>query len=45
MVKREDASGGASVRCKKFSGYAKCPLGPKLMNRFRPEKKDTKEHG
>ena len=35
----------AWVWCRKCSGYARCRLGPKLMNRCRPESKDTKEYG
>ena len=45
MVRREDPTGEASVWCGKCSGCARCRLGRKLMNRCRPEKIDTKEHG
>ena len=33
------------VLCRKCSGFARCRLGPKQMNRCRPAKKDTEECG
>ena len=33
------------VRCRTCSGCARCCVEPKLINRCRLEKKDTKEHG
>ena len=45
MVRRVDPHGAALVSCRKCSGCARCRLGPKLMNRSRLKKKDTKEHG
>ena len=44
MVRRVDPNGEATVWCRKSSGYAGCRLAPKLMNRGRQDKKDTKEH-
>ena len=38
MVRRVDPHGEALVWCRKRSGYARCRVGPKLMNRCRPEK-------
>ena len=31
--------------CIKCSGHARCRLGPRLMNRCRPERKDTNRYG
>ena len=45
MVRRVYPHGEALVWCTKCSGYARCRLVPKLMNRCRPEKKDTDEYG
>ena len=45
MVRRVDPHGEALLWCRKCSGYARCRLWPMLMNRCRPSKKDTKEHG
>ena len=40
MVRRVDSN---LVWCRKCSDHAKCRLGPKLMNRCRPEEKDAIE--
>ena len=45
MVRMVDPNGEAFVWCRKCSGYVRCRLGWKLMNRCGPEKKDTKEPG
>ena len=39
--KKVDPNGEALVWCRECSGLPCCRLGPKLMNRCRPEKKDT----
>ena len=39
MVRRVDPNGEALVWCRNCLCYARCRLGPKLMNRCRPEKK------
>ena len=44
MVGRTDPHGEALAWCRKCSGFARCRLGPKLMNRCKPEEKGTKEH-
>ena len=44
MVRRVDPHGEALVWRKNFSGYVRCRLRPKLMNRCRSEKKDTHEY-
>ena len=43
MVRRVDSSGEALKCCRKCSSYARQRLGPKFMNRCKPEKMDTKE--
>ena len=43
VVRRVDPDGEALVWCRKRTCHARCRLGPKLMGRCRPEKKDTKE--
>ena len=45
MARRVDPDGEALVVCRKCSGYARCRLETKLLNRCRPEQKNTKEHG
>ena len=45
MVRRVDRHGEALTWCRKCSGYARCRLVPKLINRCKPEKMDTKEYG
>ena len=44
MVRRVDPNGEALVWCRRCSGYARRRLGLELMNRCRPEKKDTQEY-
>ena len=45
LVRSVDPNCEALVWCRKCSGYARCRLGPGLMNRCRPEKIDTKQYG
>ena len=45
MLRRVDPNGEALVWCRKCSGYARCRLEQKLMNRCWQECKDTKEKG
>ena len=45
MVIRVDRNGEALIWCRKFSGYARHNMSPKLINRYTPEKMDTKEYG
>ena len=45
MVRRVDRNGKAMLWSRKCSGYARCCLGPKLMNRSNTEKLETNEHG
>ena len=45
MVRRVDPNGEALSSRRKCSRHAPCRLGPKLMNRCRPEKKATEEDG
>ena len=42
MVRRVDPNGEVLVWCRRRSGCTRCCLGPKLMNRCRPEKQDRK---
>ena len=45
IARREDPTDETLVWCRKCSGYAWRRLGPKLVNRCRPEKQDTIEQG
>ena len=45
MVRRVDLDGETLVWSRTCSGYAPSRLGPKLMNRCRPESQGAKEHG
>ena len=45
MVRSVDPNGETLVWCRNNSVCARSRLGPKLMNRFKREKNDTKEHG
>ena len=45
MVRRFDRHGQALIWCRECSGHARQRQGPKLMNRCKPEKMDTKEYG
>ena len=44
-VRKVDHNGKASIWRRKCSGYARRRQGPKLMNRCKTEKVDTKEYG
>ena len=45
MVRRMDRQGEVLIWCRKCSGYARQRMGPKLMNRCKPEKVGPKEYG
>ena len=45
MVRRVGPNGEALVWCRKCSGHARCRRGLKLMDRCRPEKRDTEGYG
>ena len=45
LVRRVDWQGETLISCRKCSGYARQRVGPKLMNRCRPEQVGAKEHG
>ena len=45
MVRRAAPAGEALVRCRNCSGRARRCVGPKLMNRCRPQKKAQKSLG
>ena len=45
IVRRRDRQGEVLVWCRKCSGHARQRLGPKLVNRCKPEQTGTKEFG
>ena len=43
VIRRVDPHGEVLICCRTFSGHARSRMGPKLLNRCRPEARHTRE--